>query len=118
MIQNKYLNKCTLCVPDGTQLSTLDDDSFKPKLSLEKCGNGSMGCCSGKCYLDNNKVLTCGCKCDSDCPSGQMCDGSSCIEKKNEKCWPPGTAYVPLWGGNCCHPGGLAECPDASPSCP
>jgi len=118
-IQNKYLKKCTLCVPDGTKLSSIYDDSFKPKFSLEKCGNGSsLGCCSGNCYLDNNKVLSCGCKCDSDCPSGQMCDGSSCVDKKNKDCWVPGTPYVPGWGGNCCHPGGLAECPDASLSCP
>ena len=117
-IENKNLNMCTLCVPDGTSISTLTNDSYYPKLTLEKCGNGTLGCCSGICHLNIYKELTCGCKCDSDCPSGYMCDGSSCIEKTNKDCWVPGTGYFPGFGSNCCHDGGFAECPDANDNCP
>jgi len=118
-VANKDLNmdECGLCLPDDKSVGlAISDWNVNPKT----CTNGSnFGCCSGTCYTKDEKYLVCGCRCDSDCPSGYICEdgGGSCI-KDSKDCWPPRTAVSPLWGNNCCHytwPGVM--CADASSSC-
>jgi hypothetical protein len=112
------MDKCGLCSPDDSTVS-FDTSSWYHLKGPPTCTNGTnWGCCSGNCYLEGEN-LYCGCLCDKHCPDGYICEdgGGSCVKKTNSDCWAAGKVYVPGWGGNCCHPGGFAACPDATDNC-
>ena len=95
------LPKCSLCIPDATggdSKTNLLGNIYKdlPPGSYCSCSNGkNLGCCSGKCHLNNtNGDLYCGaadwwgyCERNADCVSGTCMTGANPFQPSLGYCW-------------------------------